>query len=264
MMKRTDFLWSLPAVATLSGCSSVPLTGRPQLKAIPPSMLLSQSAVAYGEVKSKGPLSTNAKQIAQIKRVGQRIGSAVEHHMRSIDQEELLEGFAWEFNLIEDATPNAWCMPGGKIMFYSGILSYTKNDAGVAVVMAHEIAHAVAGHANERATHQLIQQGGSMLTSYLAKDTKYREAIMQTYGLGAKYLAILPYSRVHEYEADELGIIFMAMAGYDPRASIAFWKRMDAAAKKKPLAFFSTHPSDAARIKKLYEVMPEALKYYKG
>ena len=264
-MQRNEFLWSLPVTAlALSGCSTVSGTGRRQLSLIPSSVMIGQSAAAYSDVMSKGPLSTNQQQVAQVKRVGQRISNAVTRHLQATGEAHKLEGFTWEFNLIEDSTPNAWCMPGGKVMFYTGILPFTQDDAGLAVVMGHEIAHAVAGHGRERASHRLLQQGGSLVASYLSRDSQYREAIMQVYGIGSQVGAVLPYSRLHEYEADKLGAIYMAMAGYDPRAAIGFWQRMAAAAKQKPLAFFSTHPSDAKRIQKLKECMPEALQFYKG
>jgi predicted Zn-dependent protease len=246
----------------LSGCSTVPITGRKQLKIIPEQQMIAQSAVSYAEVISEGPLSTNEEQTKQIKRVGERISAAVEAYLVANNQQDLIEGFNWEFNLIDDDVPNAWCMPGGKVVFYTGILPYTKDETGIAVVMGHEIAHAIAGHGSERVSHQMVQQGGGLLASYFSKDSDYHEAIMMSYGLGSQYLAILPYSRGHESEADHMGLIFMAMAGYNPEGAVEFWQRMGAAGGEKPPEFLSTHPSDQNRVRKLRELMPEALEYY--
>ncbi|MDF7807358.1 M48 family metallopeptidase [Pontiellaceae bacterium B12219] len=252
----------LVCAVLLSGCSTVPITGRKQLKIIPEQQMIAQSAVSYAEVISEGPLSTNKEQTEQIKRVGERIAAAVETYLTANNQQDLIEGFDWEFNLIDDDVPNAWCMPGGKVVFYTGILPYTKDETGIAVVMGHEIAHAIAGHGTERVSHQLVQQGGGILASYFSKDTDYHEAIMMSYGLGTQYLAILPYSRGHESEADHMGLVFMAMAGYNPEGAVEFWQRMGAAGGEKPPEFLSTHPSDQTRIRELREHMPEALKYY--
>jgi predicted Zn-dependent protease len=262
-MRNTIFKVNLLlCVVLISGCSTVPITGRKQLKIIPEQQMIAQSAVSYAEVISEGPLSKNKEQTEQIRRVGERIAAAVETYLAANNQLDLIEGFNWEFNLIEDDEPNAWCMPGGKVVFYTGILSYTKDEEGIAVVMGHEIAHAIAGHGTERVTHQIIQQGGGVLASYFSKDSDFHEAIMMSYGLGSQYLAVLPYSREHESEADHMGLVFMAMAGYNPEVAVEFWQRMGAAGGQKPPEFLSTHPSDATRVRELREHMPEALLYY--
>ncbi|VGO20726.1 M48 family metallopeptidase [Pontiella sulfatireligans] len=249
--------------AALWGCSTVPITGRKQLKLVPEAQMISESAASYGEVVAQGPLSTNKQQTEQVRRVGQRISAAVEQYFRDRGQSELLAGFSWEFNLIDEDVPNAWCMPGGKVAFYTGILPYTQNDAGIAVVMGHEIAHAVAGHGTERVSHQLLQQGGSYVAAYLSQESEYRDAIMQAYGLTTQMGGILPYSRLHESEADQMGLVFMAMAGYNPEAAIGFWQRMSAGNPDAPPEFLSTHPSDEKRIRKLRQFMPEAMQYYR-
>ena len=251
------------AIALLAGCSTVPITGRSQLKLVPEATMIAQSATSYQEVVKQGPLSQNKAQAGQIKRVGARISAAVEQYFSERGQPEALAGFEWEFNLIEDETPNAWCMPGGKVVFYTGILPFTKDDSGVAVVMGHEIAHAVAGHGTERVSHQMLQQGGGLLTSWLSKDSEYHDAIVQVYGLASQVGGVLPYSRLHESEADHMGIVFMAMAGYNPEEAVGFWQRMASGNSGAPLEFMSTHPSDETRIRKLREKMPEALHYYR-
>lgn len=261
-MKKWFGLFSLLCVVLLSGCSSVPILGRKQVVLLPEQMMISQSITSYQGVLKESKLSTDQAQTAMIKRVGERISVAVEQYMQDQGMADRLDGYDWEFSLIEEDVPNAWCMPGGKVAFYTGILPFTKDEAGVAVVMGHEIAHAVARHGNERLTAQLVQQGGGALLSWSTKESEHREAWMMAYGLGSQYLGILPYSRMHENEADRLGLIFMAMAGYDPHASVEFWQRMAASNDGAPPEFLSTHPSDETRIKKLQEHISEAMQYY--
>ncbi|MEN8256227.1 MAG: M48 family metallopeptidase [Verrucomicrobiota bacterium] len=262
-MKRTVLAFiTLVSLSVLSGCSTVPIIGRKQMSLIPPGQMIVQSAASYREVVSEGPLSTNLEQTETVRRVGRRISAAVEQYFRDQGQMEPLAGFDWEFNLIEEDVPNAWCMPGGKVAFYTGILPFTKDETGIAVVMGHEVAHAVAGHGRERASHQLLQQGGGYLASIFTSESDYHEAIMQVYGLGTQIGGILPFSRLHESEADQLGLVFMAMAGYDPNAAVGFWQRMAAANSGAPPEFLSTHPADETRIRKLREYLPEAMQYY--
>jgi predicted Zn-dependent protease len=244
------------------GCSSVPITGRKQLKLVPEEQMIAQSATSYSEVIAEGPLSTNKQQTEQVRRVGTRISKAVEEYFKDHGQSEMLAGFEWEFNLIDQDVPNAWCMPGGKVAFYTGILPFTQDETGIAVVMGHEVAHAVAGHGTERVSLQMIQQGGSYLAAYLSQESEYKDAIMQAYGMGTQVAGILPYSRLHESEADKMGLVFMAMAGYNPEAAVGFWQRMSAGNPDAPPEFLSTHPADETRVRKLREYMPVALKYY--
>ncbi len=245
-----------------AGCSTAPVSGRKQLKLVSDQQLAAQSAASYAEIIKTGPLSTDKTQTELVQRAGQKISAAVEKYLADTNQSQLLEGFAWEFNLIQEDVPNAWCMPGGKVAFYTGILPFCQDEAGIAVVMGHEIAHAVVGHSAERVSNQMLQQGGSMVASWLGSKTDYHDAIMMLYGAGSQYGAILPYSRLHEHEADHLGLIFMAMAGYNPEEAVGFWERMAAAGGEKPPALLSTHPSDEARIRKLQEKLPEAMEYY--
>lgn len=262
MKRKFQIFVLISAVVVFSGCSTVPIIGRKQPPMPPAEYMAQQSALSYRQVLTESTLSANQQQAAQLQRVGMRISTAVERFMTQNNMAEQVDDFHWEFNLIEEDVPNAWCMPGGKVAFYTGILPYTKDETGMAVVMGHEVAHAVARHGSERLTYQVAQQGFGALLSWGTKDNKYQEAYMQLYGLGTQYGGILPFSRLHESEADRLGLIFMAMAGYDPNAAVGFWQRMAASNPDAPPEFLSTHPSDETRIRKLREYMPEAMQYY--
>lgn len=253
---------ALALLLFVTGCSTVPITGRKQLSLISDAQLLPESAASYADVIKQGPLSQDQAQTAMIQRAGARISAAVERYFNERGRADVIAGFEWEFNLIEEDVPNAWCMPGGKVAFYTGILPYTKDEAGVAVVMGHEVAHAIARHSNERVSHQMAVAGGGILTAWMAKDSEYQEAILAAYGIGAQVGGILPYSRLHESEADHMGLIFMAMAGYNPEEAVAFWQRMGTAGGQKPPEFLSTHPADETRIRQIREHLPEAMKYY--
>lgn len=257
-------LYSL-VLTSLMACSTVPLTNRKQIIAIPTSDMLSLSNTNYQDVLSQSQMSSNTAYIQSVRRVGQRISVAVESYLTEIGRKDLLQGYAWEFNVIKSDELNAWCMPGGKIAFYEGIMPVCKNDVGVAVVMAHEIAHAVAKHSNERMTQQLgLQLGGMALSQALSEKTETtKEIAMAVFGVGTQLGVMLPYSRSHETEADELGLYFMAMAGYDPREAPLFWERMMKAGQSGVPEFLSTHPDPANRINHLNKIMPKALEYYK-
>ncbi len=257
--------------ATLLGvfawsCSSVPITGRKQLNLVPEGEIIAMATAAYDTFLMKNKLSSNKEQTAMIKRCGSRIQAAVEEFFAEQGKSDQLAGYEWEFNLVESDEMNAWCMPGGKVVFYTGILPTCKDENGVAVVMGHEVAHAVARHGNERMSQGLLAQfGGATLEAALAKNsTKTKQLAATAFGIGAQYGALLPFSRKQESEADHLGLIFMAMADYDPRAAVPFWERM-AASKGEggaPPEIMSTHPSDKTRIDNLNQLMPEAMKYY--
>ncbi|MCF7848110.1 MAG: M48 family metallopeptidase [Kiritimatiellales bacterium] len=266
MKRALSGLLPLLCAVVLNGCSTVPIVGRRQATLMPESQMAAQSATSYGQVLKESKLSTDQKQTALVRSVGGRIANAVEQFMRENGMEKDIANFKWEFNLIEDETPNAWCMPGGKVAFYTGILPFTQDEAGIAVVMGHEVAHAVAKHGSERVSHQMIQQGLGAAVNWASSQyyAQYQSVIMQVYGYGSQYGVILPYSRKHESEADRLGLIFMSMAGYDPNAAVAFWQRMAAGKDGAPLEFMSTHPSDQTRITKLQASIPEAMKYYKA
>lgn len=244
-------------------CATVPLTNRRQLSLIPASQIQSMSFQQYDQVKKEAKLSTNRQQVDMIQRVAGRISQAAELFLR---QEGISMKFNWEAILIEDdQTPNAWCMPGGKIAFYTGILPFTQNEAGVAVVMGHEVAHALAQHGNERMSQGLlVQLGGATLAKALeSKPEMTKNLWLQAYGLTSQFGVMLPFSRKHESEADRIGLILMAKAGYNPREAISFWERMQKAGGQKPPEFLSTHPSDQTRINDMKKLLPEALKHYK-
>jgi predicted Zn-dependent protease len=199
-----------------------------------------------------------------IDRVGARIANAITRYYTNKGQSAVLEGYKWEFNTVESKEVNAWCMPGGKVVVYTGLLAVTQNETALAIVIGHEIAHAVAKHGSERMSQGLIQQlgGVALEVAVSQKPQQTKDLFMQTYGIGSQVGAMLPWSRQQETEADQYGLIFAAMAGYDPQEAIPFWQRMSAVGGAKPPEFLSTHPSDATRMKKLQQFMPEAMKYY--
>jgi predicted Zn-dependent protease len=246
-------------------CSTVPITGRSQLNLISSADLNALSFQQYSEFLNQNKLSTNAQNTNMVKRVGVNIQRAVETYFAQHNLSKELNGYAWEFNLVDNPEVNAWCMPGGKVVVYSGILSVTQNETGLAVVMGHEIAHAIAQHGGERMSQGLLQQlGGMALSVALQNEPQTTQNIFMTaYGLGSTIGVILPFSRTQESEADRLGLVFMAMAGYDPNAAIDFWTRMSAQGGGQPPEFLSTHPSDATRIAGIKKHLPEALQYYK-
>lgn len=249
----------------LQACSVVPLTGRKQLSLVPESEMISMSLTSYDDFLKQNPLSSDKANTAMVKQVGSDISAAVIKYFNDNGLADRLAGYQWEFNLVKnDTTVNAWCMPGGKVVVYSGLLPVTKDRNGLAVVMSHEIAHAVARHGNERMSQELLAQYGSLaLNEAIKNKPEETKAIFNgAYGIGAQVGVLLPYSREHELEADRLGLIFMAMAGYDPQTAVPFWERMAASGGAKPPEFISTHPSDATRINRIKEALPEAMKYY--
>lgn len=251
-------------VSILMACKKVPLTDRKQFNPIPNSQLNSSSFTSYNQVMKESKLSSNTAQVDMVKTVGNRIKDAVEQYLKENNIEDATEGFKWEFNLIAENIVNAWCMPGGKVAFYEGILPVCEDEAGIAVVMGHEVAHAIAKHGGERMSQALAQQGLGMGLSVLMREQPERtQALAMTAYTGISTVgAMLPFSRLHESEADELGIKFMALAGYDPAEAPKFWQRMKAQSGGAPPEFLSTHPSSNTRIKDLNKLLPEAKKYY--
>lgn len=225
-------------------CITVPLTGRKQFTAISSSEMNSLGQSSYREVLSDSKLSTNQKYINSVKKVGSKLTVAVEKYMKENGMSKYISGYKWEFNVLKSDEMNAWCMPGGKIAFYEGIMPVCKDDDGIAVVMSHEIAHAIAQHGNERISQQMaVQMGGVALSTALSQQPENTQALAMTaFGLGSQAGVILPYSRKHETEADELGLYFMAMAGYNPKKAPEFWKRMQALSKGCPTGIFIYAP----------------------
>ncbi|HMA76661.1 MAG TPA: M48 family metallopeptidase [Candidatus Krumholzibacteriaceae bacterium] len=265
---RISLMKILPVIfiaVFLFSCATVPLTGRKQVNIIPDSEIHAMSFAQYDEFLKSNRVVEGTEDAGMVKHVGKRIREAVERYFAREGISSRLSGYNWEFNLVDNSQVNAWCMPGGKVVIYSGILPVTETEEGLAVVMGHEIAHAVAEHGSERMSHQMMTQlGGMALSKALEeKPEKTKALFMTAFGIGTQIGAMLPYSRLHESEADHLGLIFMAMAGYNPREAVSFWKRM--AAEKSgaaPPEFLSTHPSDEKRVEDLNKLLPEALKYY--
>ena len=249
----------------MQACGSVPIIGRKQLLLDPDQEVLALSFQQYLEFLSSAPVEKNTNNAQMVERVGRRIATAVETFFRNNGYESEIKNFSWEFNLVKSGDVNAFCMPGGKIVVYEGLLPITRDEAGLAIVLGHEVAHAVAKHANERISQQMaLQYGGQIAGGLLGNNAAAQQIGGLVFGLGSQFGVMLPYARKHEYEADELGLIFMAMAGYDPRVAVDFWTRMSQAGGNAPAEFMSTHPSDQNRIAKIKEHLPEALKYYQG
>lgn len=264
-MKKGLFLTLLITVASVA-CQKVPITGRKQMSLISESEMIGMSLTSYADFLAKNPAvaqtDANAKMVSKI---GKDMQKAVETFMTDKGLSSRLEGYKWEFNLVNENSVNAWCMPGGKVVVYSGLLPVTQTEAGLACVMGHEIAHAVARHGNERMSQGLVVQlGGAALSVALSQKPQLtQDLFLQSYGLTSQ-LGMLKYSRTHESEADKMGLIFMAIAGYDPNEAVTFWERMEkASGGNKPLEIVSTHPSDATRIADIKAFLPEAMKYYK-
>ena len=252
-------------VFILMACATVPITGRKQLNLIPASQMLTMSFQQYDQFLKEHKVITGTPQAKMVERVGRRIQKAVERYFAERGMSDRLKGYHWEFHLVEDPQVNAWCMPGGKVVVYTGILPVTKTEAGLAVVLGHEIAHAVAEHGNERMSQALmVQLGGLALSKALEDKPKETQQLFLTaFGVGTQVGVLLPFSRTQESEADHLGLIFMAMAGYDPHEAVNFWQRMVKMSQgKNPPEFLSTHPSDETRVRQLKKWLPEALKYY--
>lgn len=262
-MKNILFLVLIAGL--LGGCAMNMVTGRNQLSLIQESELQLMATTQYNTFLSENKaLSNNNSSAAMVDRVGARIANAITKYYASQGKSEVLEGYKWEFNTIDGKEVNAWCMPGGKVVVYTGLLPVTQNETALAIVMGHEIAHAVAKHGSERMSRAMVQQlGGTALEVALSqKPQQTRDLFMMSYGIGSQLGATLPWSRQQETEADQFGLIFAAMAGYDPREAIPFWQRMSSAGGAKQPEFLSTHPSDNTRMRKLNQFMPEALKYY--
>ena len=261
------FLIGMMSIVAVFSCKTVPVTGRKQLNLVPNVLITDMAFTAYDSVvKSSATLSQYDERAQMVTRVGSRIQRAVETYMQQNNMSKELKDFKWEYNTIDQADINAWCMPGGKVVVYTGLLQVSQTEEGLAVVMGHEIAHAIARHGNERMSQGLLINLGGLVLEEALKEKKEETQMLflGLYMIGSNLALALPNSRMQENEADKLGLIFAAMAGYDPEAAIPFWQRMGAINKNKIPEFLSTHPSDETRIKKLSEVIPEIKsKYYK-
>ncbi|MDN3203656.1 M48 family metallopeptidase [Algoriphagus sediminis] len=246
-------------------CAKVPLTGRSQLALVESSEIQPLVNEEYKKVLSQEKVITGTPEGQQVLEVGNRMAAVVEGFLIQEGYNDLAQTFEWEFNLLQNANVNAWCMPGGKVAFYTGILPICEDETGIAVVMGHEIAHAVASHSRERMSNGLLANFGmSVLSTAIGQNPTLTEQIfLQSIGMGSE-LGMLSFSRKHELEADELGLIFMAKAGYDPREAPVFWERMAAQGGEAPPEFLSTHPGPENRQQKLEQQMERAMKYYRG
>ena len=255
--------------AILVGCgttSTVPITGRKQTLMVSDGEVLTLANQQYQEFMKSAKASTNSTNTAMVKRVGQKLSTAVNNYLTNNGLASEVSNFAWEFNLVQDSQVNAWCMPGGKIVVYEGLLPVTQDEASLALVLGHEIAHAVAKHSAEQLSTQMKQQYGvqigSAVAGALGMGTNTQSIVQAVVAQGFNFKN-LSYSRSHESEADHMGLIFAAMAGYDPQTATAFWQRMASVSGGGSSSIFSDHPSDATRIKNIQCWMPEALTYYK-
>ena len=254
------------AAALIYGCAKVPITNRKQMNLIPDAEINSAAVKEYGTfIKENPPVVASDPNAQMVKNIGGKISKATIQFLNQNKMSDRVAGYKWEFNLVNEKEANAWCMPGGKVVVYTGILPITKDETGLAFVMGHEIAHAVAKHGNERMSQMLLAQTGSLAldVALAQKPAETRQMYQTAYAIGAQYGALLPFSRTHESEADKLGMVFMAMAGYDPRQAPEVWKRMAAMGGSKPPEFMSTHPSDSRRMSDMKKFMAEAMKYYK-
>lgn len=266
-MKTTSvktLLMGLTLAAGLTACSSVPLTGRRQVLLVSDQEVLTSSLAQYNDYMKSAPRSSSTTQSAMVTRVGKRIAAATEQYLRNNGLESEIKNFAWEFNLVKDDQINAFCMPGGKIVVYEGLMKIVGSDDELAVVIGHEVAHAVAKHSNERMSQQMLAQYGAQILgqSLSQKSAAVQQIATSVYGIGAQYGVMLPFSRKHETEADYMGLVFMRMAGYNPDVAVNFWKKMSAGSTAKVPELMSTHPSDARRIQDIEKALPEVKNKY--
>jgi len=247
-------------------CSTVPITGRKRINFVSDANVLPTSFAQYAGFLKENTLSTDVAKTTEIKEVGARISKAVDRYMRANNMTKEANSYRWEFNLIEDKTVNAWCMPGGKVVFYTGILPIAANTDGIAAIMGHEVAHAFAKHGQERmSTGTIAQLGGvatQIYTGTAIKDPKKAQMFNMLYGVGSQ-LGTLKFSRTHETEADRLGLVFMLMAGYNGTEAAEVWVRMSQRGGQAPPEFLSTHPSNQSRIADLKAYLPKAKIYAK-
>jgi predicted Zn-dependent protease len=259
------FFLLILAAAGFYACSSVPITGRQQLNLVSDQEVLSLSLQEYSEYIKTAKKSTDKTATALVEKVGRKTADAVEAYFKATGQEALLSSYSWEFNLVDDAQANAFCMPGGKIVVYTGILPITLDETGLGVVLGHEVGHAIAKHANERMSQQMaLDYSGAALGSLLDKSSaKVKDVGSVVWGLGTQVGVMLPFNRKQELEADHLGLILMSIAGYDPHLAVPFWERM-AQQGSANIEFLSTHPSDKTRISEIQKELPEAMEYYEA
>lgn len=250
---------------SLIACTTNPMTGRKSVQLVNNDQIAAMAMQQYKATLTKAKVISGTTAAKQVKNVGMRLQNAANNYYRSIGQADAISNYQWEFNLIDENQANAWCMPGGKVAVYTGILPISQTDKGLAVVLGHEISHAIAGHGNERISQAMLAQYGGAILGGTMGNGALAQIFSQAYPIGAQ-VALLKYGRNQELEADEMGLYLMAMAGYDPREAQPFWHRMESSTTKanRPPEFLSTHPSPENRRADLEKHMPKALEFYKA
>ena len=263
-MKTIKNLLIIACFGAITSCSKNAATGRNQFNLVSSEEMLASSQKEYADFLSKNRVINNTPEAAEVKQIGSRIAAAITRYYASKGEQNILNGYQWEYNLVDSKEVNAWCMPGGKIVVYTGILPVAKNANALAVVIGHEIAHAVAEHGRERVSEQMAAQAGGLLfSSLVSSNPQQAQNIFMVANGVTTYGLILPHSRKQELEADKLGLNYCAMAGYDPREAVPLWERMAALSNgQAPPEFASTHPATATRIEQIKELLPTAMKYY--
>jgi predicted Zn-dependent protease len=242
-------------------CAKNPFTGKSTMAFVPNSQIFPSAFQQYNQFLSENKVVKGTSDAKRIETIGMKIKTASERYLTANGKSDYLNDYKWEYNLVESKEVNAWCMPGGKIVFYTGILPVCKDDAGIAAVMGHEVAHALANHGQQRMSAGLLQQVGAVGAAIAAEKyaPKYQKEAMQAYGAASTVGGMLPFSRAHESEADMIGLTLMAIAGYDPTNAVKVWERMSAQSEgKAPPEFLSTHPSNQTRIDELTALLPQA------
>lgn len=258
-MKIRNSIVAYGAIVLFLSCATNPFTGKKTIALVSNAQLFPTAFQQYDQFLSENKVVTGTQDAEMITRVGQRIATAAERWLNANDHQGYLNGYQWEYNLVEDKTVNAWCMPGGKIVFYTGILPIAQNETGIAAIMGHEVAHALGNHGQQRMSAGLLQQLGAVAGNVAIKDQQSRDIFNQAYGVGSTVGVMLPFSRAHETEADKIGLILMAIAGYNPDEAAELWKRMKAnSGGEAPPEFLSTHPSNDTRIENLSQLAPTA------
>lgn len=259
-MSRYLRILSIMAILMVMSCKTNPFTGKKTLALVPNSQLFPTAFAQYDQFLSENNVVRGTSEAAMITRVGQRIAAASERWLTANGHADYLEGYKWEYNLVNDEAVNAWCMPGGKIVFYTGILPVAQNETAIAAIMGHEVAHALANHGQQRMSAGMLQQFGAVAGNIAIKDPQSRQIFNQAYGVGSTVGVMLPFSRSHETEADQIGLYIMAIAGYNPTEAAELWKRMKAnSGGQAPPEFLSTHPSSDSRIANLSALAPKAV-----
>lgn len=256
-LKNTFLIFGV--ILLIFSCAENPFTGKKTMALVPNSQLFPTAFAQYDQFLTENKVVKGTKDAEMITRVGQRIAVAAERWLNANGHQGYLKDYKWEYNLVNDKTVNAWCMPGGKIVFYTGILPIAENETAIAAIMGHEVSHALANHGQQRMSAAYIQQGLAVAGNIAIKDEKSRNAFNQYYGIGSQVGVMLPFSRSHETEADKIGLYLMAIAGYNPDEAAELWKRMKAnSGGKAPPEILSTHPSNDSRIANLKALAPQA------